>query len=81
MRNIMLWDILIFVRKEEKLDRNQSIIFIFENLIFLIILGVNFVFFVIIFIYVCNKVKNVCFFILSVEEKNIKNLDINFDFY
>lgn len=22
MRNIMLWDILIFVRKEEKLDRN-----------------------------------------------------------
>lgn len=81
MRNIMLWDILIFVRKEEKLDRNQSIIFFFENLIFLIILGVNFVFFVIIFIYVCNKVKNVCFFILSVEEKNIKNLDINFDFY
>lgn len=81
MINIMLWDILIFVRKEEKLDRNQSIIFIFENLIFLIILGVNFVFFVIIFIYVCNKVKNVCFFILSVEEKNIKNLDINFDFY
>lgn len=47
----------------------------------MIILGVNFVFFVIISIYVCNKVKNACPPTPSAEEKNIKNLDINLDPY
>lgn len=80
-RNTTLWGTLISVRKEEKPDRNQSTIFTFENPILLIILGVNFVFFVIISIYVCNKVKNACSPTPSAEEKNIKNLDINLDPY
>lgn len=80
-RNTTLWDTFTPVRKENKGDRNQSTIFTFENPILLIILGVNFVFFVIISIYVCNKVKKACSSTPSAVGKDIKNADVNLDPY
>lgn len=79
--NTTPWGTFTPIRKEKTPDTNQSTIFTFENPILLIILSVNFVFFAVISIYVCNKVKKACSPTPSDVGKDIKNPDINLDPY